>query len=86
MFLRINIDLEPVVTEELEAYVKAKLPEELNEALFQDKNYLNKVIKDAVKGQIRSVITEILQGKDYRNFLRDKIAKEIGIAEEQEDE
>ena len=81
MFLRINIDLEPIVTEELETYVKAKLPAELNEALFQDKNYLDKVIKDCVKSHIKSCISEMMQGRDFRNFLRDKIADYIGLEE-----
>ena len=84
MFLRVNLDIEAIQTEELTNYVKIMLPDALNEALFQDKNYLNKVIKDAVKGQIRSTITEILQGKSYRDFLRDKIAKEIGMIDDTE--
>lgn len=82
MFIRFNIDLEPYSTTELEKYIKAKLPEQLNEALFQDKTYLDKVIKDCVKGQIKSCITELLQGKDFRNFLRDKIAREIGLEQQ----
>ena len=79
MFLRVNLDFESIQTEELTNYVKTMLPDALNEALFQDKNYLNRVIKEAVKGQLRSCITEILQEKDYRDFLRDKIAKEIVV-------
>lgn len=79
MFIRFNIDLEPYSTTELEKYIEAKLPEQLNEALFQDKTYLDKCIKDCVKGQIKSCICELLQGKNFRDFLRDKIAKEIGI-------
>lgn len=83
MYIRVNLDIDSATTEELEKFVKAKLPEELNEALFQDKNFLSKTIQAAVRGQIRSTITEILQGKDYRNFLRDKISKEIGIGSEE---
>ena len=83
MYIRINLDIDSATTEELEKFVKAKLPEELNEALFRDKNFLSKTIQAAVRGQIRSNITEILQGKDYRNFLRDKISKEIGMGSEE---
>ena len=72
-------------------YIDLKLPDELlkkieDEAVSQMKlaitgndSEMVRIIKDCVKGAIRSRINEILDGKDYRTFLRDKIAAELGI-------
>lgn len=72
-------------------YIDLKLPDELlkkieDEAVSQMKlaitgndSEMVRIIKDCVKGAIRSRINEILDGKDYRVFLRDKIAAELGI-------
>ena len=72
-------------------YIDLKLPDELlkkieDEAVSQMKlaitgndSEMIRIIKDCVKGAIRSRINEILDGKDYRTFLRDKIAVELGI-------
>ena len=74
----ISLSLEPEKTKELEQYIKAILPEIINEHLFEDTNSLRKMINECVKGQIKAHINDILQGKDFRNFLRDKIMQEIG--------
>lgn len=78
MYLKLNIDLEPELSGKIENLISENLEDALVEALIRDKNYLNKVIRDCVKSQIRSHITEILQDKNYKDFLRDKIADELG--------
>ena len=78
MYLKVNIDLEPEISGEIEKLIEGNIKDALVEALIQDKNYLNKVIRDCVKGQIKSHITEILQDKNYKDFLRDKISDELG--------
>lgn len=78
MYLKANINLEPEISGEIENLISGQMHDALVEALIQDKNYLNKVIRDCVKGQIKSHITEILQDKNYKNFLQDKISDELG--------
>lgn len=85
MYLKVNIDLEPEITEELENLISENLKDAVVEALLKDKNYLNKVIRDCVKGQISQHINEILQGKEYKTFLRDKTVKLLRLAECEEE-
>ena len=73
----INIDFR--LNEELQEQIKQETIKQATEMLLQNPNELRSMIKECVKGQLKAIITEILQGKDYRNFLRDKIAKEIGV-------
>lgn len=77
MYLSVNI--EPEKTKELEWYIKAVLPEIINEKLFEDKNKLNAMIRECVKGQIKATINDLMQGKDFRDFLRDKVMEQIGM-------
>ena len=79
MYLRVNIDLEPEVSEELEKTIELNIKEAVIEALQRDKNYLNRVIRDCVKGQIHQHIYEILQDKEYRRYLRDRTMKALGL-------
>ena len=78
MYLKVNINLEPEISGEIEKLISEQMHDALVEALIQDKNYLNKIIRDCVKGQIKAHITEILQDINYKNFLRDKISDELG--------
>lgn len=79
MYLSVNI--EPEKTKELEWYIKAVLPEIINEKLFEDKNKLNAMIRECVKGQIMATINNLMQEKEFRIFLRDKIMEQIGMKE-----
>lgn len=82
MYLKVNINLEPEQTEDLEKLIEENLKDALIEALKQDKNYLNKVIRDCVKGQIHQHINEVLQDKEYKRFLRDRVMEYMGLQEE----
>lgn len=77
MFLSTSFRLEH--EEEIEEYVKEKLPELIKDEIFKDENKLNEVIRQCVRGQLKSMITEILQGKDYKDFIRDKVMTEMGM-------
>ena len=81
MYLRVNINLEPEVTEELEKLIETNLKDALIEALIKDKHYLDKTIRDCVKSRIRQYISEILQGGEFKDFLRDKAMKAMGLEE-----
>ena len=79
MYLSVNI--EPEKTKELEWYIKSVLPEIINEKLFEDKNKLNAMIRECVKGQLMATINNLMQEKEFRNFLRDKVMEQIGMKE-----
>ena len=77
----ISLNIEPEKTKELEWYIKSVLPEIINEKLFEDKNKLNAMIRECVKGQIKATINDLMQGKDFRDYLRDQIMEQIGMKE-----
>lgn len=75
----VSVQIEPEKTREIEDYIRIKLPEIINEAIFADKNVLNNIIRECVKSQMRAIINDLMQGKDFRDFLRDKVMEEIGM-------
>ena len=77
MYITINLSVEQ--TKEIEKYIKAILPEIINENLFQDQNKLKSMINECVRGQIKATINDLMQGRDFRDYLRDKIMQEIGM-------
>lgn len=51
------------------------------EIILKDNDFLNKLINESLKGTIKAQICEILQTKNYRNLLRDRLMKQLGIEE-----
>ena len=77
MYISVNLDLDN--QKQISNYVKEHLPEAIANEVFKDENKLKSIIKQCVQNQIKGAITEILQGKDYKEFLREKIMIEMGI-------
>lgn len=77
MYISTSFQLEN--EEEIEKHIREKLPELIKDEIFRDENKLNELIRQCVRGQIKSTITEILQGKDYKDFIRDKVMTEMGM-------
>lgn len=77
MYISVNLNLDN--QEQISNYVKEHLPEAITNEIFKDENKLKSIIKQCVQSQIKGAITEILQGKDYKEFLREKIMIEMGI-------
>ena len=77
----LNFSFTPELTEEIEEYIKQQLPSIINEEVFQDENRLRSMIRDSVRGQLKSLISELLQGRDFREYLRDKIWEQIKTEE-----
>ncbi len=75
----LTIGLNPEKTKELEDYIKSILPEIINENIFADQNKLKQMINECVKGQIKATINDLMQGRDFRDYLRKEIMKYIGI-------
>ena len=51
------------------------------ELILQDENLIGKLVQESLKGSIKAMICEILQTKDYRNILRDRIMKQLKLDE-----
>ena len=52
------------------------------EIILKDKNYIDKLVAESLKGSIKAIINEILQSKNYRNILRDRIMQQLKLEEE----
>ena len=73
----INIDF--TLPENIQEQIKQAVIESASEQLVKNPEELRKMVRECVKGILMARINDILQTRDYRAFLRDKIAKEIGI-------
>lgn len=79
----ININLTPELTEQIQEQIKKELPRILEEVLLaNDNKILKDILSQRVKSCVSSVATEILQGKNIRDLLRDKVMQEIGMSKE----
>ena len=52
------------------------------EIILKDKNYIDKLVAESLKGSIKAIINEILQSKNYRNILRDRIMQQLKLERE----
>lgn len=77
--IKLNCNINIEITKEIEWYIKAKLPELLNEAIFSDPETLHKIIKDTIKSQTRALVVEMLQSSEYRTKIQDKVYEQLGI-------
>ena len=77
--MQVSISFKPEITQEVEQYIKDVLPEVINKTLLEDPTQLNGIIRECVSGYIKGTITNLIQGKDYRSFLRDRIMEQIGM-------
>lgn len=73
MDITIRVQPEEFVTKELQWYIKAKLPEIVNEYFFQNPTELNKVIRKVLEGQLKATCVEVFQGKELREVLTEYI-------------
>ena len=72
MEISVKVSSEEFITKELQWYIKAKLPEIVNEYFFKNPEELNKVIFEVTKGYLREVCYELLQNKDIRVMIMEK--------------
>ena len=73
--MHINVDLK--LTEEQEQIVQERVKNALSEVFFHKDNEIGALIRQCVKGFIKSEINIILQTKDYKEFLTERIKEEI---------
>ena len=77
MYITVGLNAEK--TKELDDYIKQILPEIINENIFADTNKLKQLINECVRGQIKATINDLMQGKEFRDYLRDEIMVQIGM-------
>lgn len=75
MYININFDL----PENIQEQIKQETIATAIEMFLKDKTEMRKSIQECVKGALKANINEILQTKDFKNFLKHKIAEEIGL-------
>ena len=75
----IKVSLDIPITQEIEWYIKAKLPDLLNEAIFENKELLDNIIKDVIKSQTRSVVVELLQSQEYITHIQNKVFEQLCV-------
>lgn len=79
VYLNLDLDLDEMITKELIWYIKAKLPEIINEFFFEHPQELNKLIKEVVKSELKSTCHSIFQGKELKEILAERILKGLEI-------
>ena len=72
MEISVKVSSEEFITKELQWYIKAKLPEIVNEYFFKNPEELNKVIFEVTKGYLRDVCYQLLRNKDIRVMIMEK--------------
>ena len=76
----INVDFK--LSEEIEKQIEQTVKEECLNLFIKNPNELRSMVKTHVKGCIGSIINELLQTKDYKQFLKKQIEEQIGLNNE----
>ena len=82
MDITIRVQPEEFITKELQWYIKAKLPEIVNEYFFQNPAELNKVIREVLRGQLKATWHEIFQGKELKEILTQRVLSHLEVNDE----
>ena len=86
MKIDVKIDISSeYITQELNDYIRLQMPHIINETLFKDLSQLDAIIKKAVYGIFSNEVNSIVQSKDIRTIIRDRIWKHLNIEEMIED-
>lgn len=72
MEISVKVSSEEFITKELQWYIKAKLPEIVNEYFFKNPEELNKVIFEVTKGYLKDVCYQLLRDKEIKVMLIEK--------------
>ena len=79
MDIVLRVKTEELITKEIEGYIKSQIPEIINEYFFQNPTELNKIIRECLKGQLKSTCVELFQGKDLREILTDRVLNYLEV-------
>ena len=81
MFLNLSEETEEKINKLIEKQILKNIG-----IITKDKEYINKLVTESMKGAIKSIISELLQSKNYRNILRNRIMEQLNLQNESEEE
>ena len=69
----ISINLEKVINEDFQKSLQNTCNEELRKILNENDTLIKEIVRDCIKGQIKSSVIEVLQSKEYRQIMTKNI-------------
>lgn len=73
----ININLEEVINEDFQQSLQNTCNEELRRMLNENDTLIKEIVRDCIKGQIKSAVVETLQSKEYRQMMMHNIMQMV---------
>ena len=72
MYFDVKVELTPEQLEQIKEQIRSSVTETM-----KDTGKLDGYIRDVVKAQIRSIVNEEIQTKNYRRYIADKVEKAL---------
>lgn len=72
MYFDVKVDLTPEQLEEVKEQIRTSVTESIKDA-----GKIDSYIRDVIKAQIRSIVNEEIQTKNYRRYIADKVEKTL---------
>lgn len=72
MYFDVKVDLTPEQLEEVKEQIRTSVTESIKDA-----GKIDGYIRDVIKAQIRSIVNEEIQTKNYRRYIADKVEKTL---------
>lgn len=72
MYFDVKVDLTPEQLEEVKEQIRTSVTESIKDA-----GKIESYIRDVIKAQIRSIVNEEIQTKNYRRYIADKVEKTL---------
>lgn len=79
MYINTRIELGKENIEIINNAIEKQLPEIIKEYFTSNPQEITKIIKECVKGQFKSCCNDILQSKELRAYLTEKIMNKLDI-------
>lgn len=76
----VNIDLDKV-KDDISEFLQKVCNEEIKNKINNDNKFLKEIIRECIRGQVKSAAIEVLQSPTYKQFIIEKINQQIGIKE-----
>ncbi len=77
--LHLTITLDKTISEEILTHLQQEVPRLIKESIYENPTILNNLIKTCVTGQIRQICNEVLQGKEIKQTLTEKVLEVLDV-------
>lgn len=74
MTMKVTIDLDEKVAQQIEEQINKKLPDIVEQVLQEN---IDTILKDVVVKQLRGCALIYIQGQDFRNKIMDKVRPKV---------